>query len=153
MSHPWMSHVTHVYESSHTYEWVMSQTHDMPGVVSKQDLARALDLFPDPLLVLCLCERVRVCVCVWVCESYHTDGCVKLCVHIHTLRLTMCVCVCACMRLVCVCGCAGIGAAVRKWGHDVWFRLGRMGYELCHMWMSHVAYECDMSHMNASWFR
>jgi hypothetical protein len=27
-------------------------THDMPGVVSTEDLPRALDLFPDPLLVL-----------------------------------------------------------------------------------------------------
>ena len=27
-------------------------SHDMPGVVSRQDIARALDIFPDPLLVL-----------------------------------------------------------------------------------------------------
>jgi len=102
MSHPWMSHVTHAYESCHTYEWVMSQTHDMPGVVSKQDLARALDLFPDPLLVLCVCERVRVCVCVsvWVLSHWWVRHVMHTYTYVEADNARVCVCVYA---FVCVC--------------------------------------------------
>jgi len=95
MSHIWMSHVTHMNDACHPYEWVM---------LLNESCHRWHKLFlPFPpwlhlVAYACVCVCVCVFVCVWETESVcfgsipsmATSGNVCVC-------MCMCVCVCVCL--------------------------------------------------------
>jgi len=69
-THEW-SHVTHINESCHAYERVMSQgkATDRASYFKELETAELTDMvFFHVCDVMCVCVCVFVCVCVYVCD-------------------------------------------------------------------------------------
>jgi len=104
MSHICMSHVTHIHDSRHTYEWVTHtnesrHTYEWVICVAQETLTE--------WCAMCLRDtsdvwRKSVCVCMCVTRVCDTD-------ESHACAIWKCVCVCVwhirCVAQVCVCVC------------------------------------------------
>ena len=124
-----MSHVTHMNESCHTYEWVMSHiwmshvTHMNESCHTLRQTKEVLTLHAHTIkrqgAFTCVTwliykrdmsrvdkiDRVcvmRVCVCVCVCVRVCVRMCVRMCVRVRVC-VHVCECICVCVRArVCV---------------------------------------------------